>query len=137
MVKTLKGNISLLKTFSKSDFLFETIRSRNKNILRCLRGCITCHWNIWIVSLVTKKIKPAEGQRELFSVDPPVKMRAIVYVRTPCRHLIPKGLFANIFIQRKAPFSVPSADQSTYLKHSPGAQLSFNSTEWSSGNECA
>lgn len=91
--------------------------------MRCLRWCITCHWNIWIVSLITKKkIKPAQGQKEIFLLDPPVKMGAIVYVqRLSCRHLAPRGLFANIFIQRDALFSVLVADQSTDLEHSPGA----------------
>lgn len=120
LVKTIKCIISLLRIYSKSYFLFQTIRTRNKNNLKCLRGCITCLWYIGIVSLV-KKILPTEGQKELFSVDPPVKMRAIVYVQNPsCRNLIPKGLFANIFVQRNAPFSVLPADQSTDLKHSPG-----------------
>lgn len=44
------------------------------------------------------------------------------------RYLLLKGLFENTSVQRNGLFSVLPADQSTDIKHSPGAQLSFNNT---------
>lgn len=44
------------------------------------------------------------------------------------RHFIVKRLFENTSVQTNALFSVLPTDQSTDIKHSPGAQLSFNNT---------